>query len=123
MGDRETRDGPRRGRYTISVAAHLAGVHPQTLRDYEKKGLLRPERTPGRTRLYSEADLERVRRVQELLAQGVNLAGAGRIVRLEDDLGELRERYDRLVDDLGRLHEGARPPRSRGDEGTVRPGE
>jgi MerR family transcriptional regulator/heat shock protein HspR len=86
-----------RAKYTISVAAELAGVHPQTLRDYEKKGLLDPHRTAGNTRQYSDADLLIVRRIQTLIAAGVNLAGVELIVRLQDDLEELQGRYDHLA--------------------------
>lgn len=76
--------------YIISVAAELAGVHPQTLRTYERKGLLRPKRTAGGTRRYSERDVERVRLIQELTqGEGVNLAGVLRILQLQDQLEEL----------------------------------
>src|SRR5260370_7248612 len=75
--------------YMISVAAELAGVHPQTLRQYEDKGLVRPKRTPGGTRLYSEADVERLRIIQRLTTEvGLNLAGVELVLRLE---GELRK--------------------------------
>ncbi|MER3453368.1 MAG: MerR family DNA-binding transcriptional regulator [Acidimicrobiia bacterium] len=79
-----------RGRYVISVAARLAGVHPQTLRVYERKGLIHPERTPGGTRLYSDEDIARVRRITELTAQGLNLAGVRRVLALEEELRRLR---------------------------------
>ena len=73
--------------YMISVAAELAGVHPQTLRTYETKGLVRPKRTPGGTRLYSEADVDRLRIVQRLTTElGLNLAGVELVLRLEDEL-------------------------------------
>jgi MerR family transcriptional regulator/heat shock protein HspR len=73
--------------YMISVAAELAGVHPQTLRTYENKGLVRPQRTPGGTRLYSEADVERLRIIQRLTTElGLNLAGVELVLRLEDEL-------------------------------------
>ena len=79
--------------YIISVAAELAGVHPQTLRTYERKGLLRPARTSGGTRRYSERDVERVRLIQELTqGEGVNLAGVLRILELQDRLEDLRDR-------------------------------
>lgn len=90
--ERESLSGPdRRAVYIISVAAELAGVHPQTLRIYERKGLVRPHRTSGNTRRYSEADIDRLRRVQRLTQEGVNLAGAKRIMALEDDLHRLRQ--------------------------------
>jgi MerR family transcriptional regulator/heat shock protein HspR len=82
--------------YIISVAAELAGVHPQTLRIYEQKGLVRPHRTRGNTRRYSEADIVRLRRVQRLTAGGVNLAGAKRIIELEEEIQLLREHVAQL---------------------------
>jgi MerR family transcriptional regulator/heat shock protein HspR len=86
-----------RPRYMISVAADLVGMHPQTLRIYESKGLLRPGRTPGGTRLYSERDLERLRTIQRLTTQlGLNLAGVQRVLALEDEMGQLRARVARL---------------------------
>ena len=69
--------------YVISVAAELAGVHPQTLRIYERKGLLEPKRTAGNTRRYSDEDIRRLRRIQELTQEGINLAGVRRIMELE----------------------------------------
>lgn len=83
------------GLYVISVAAELAGVHPQTLRLYERKGLLDPARSTGGNRRYSERDLARLRRISELTAAGVNLEGARRILELEDDNTELRAELDR----------------------------
>jgi MerR family transcriptional regulator/heat shock protein HspR len=86
-----------RPRYMISVAAELVGMHPQTLRIYESKGLVRPGRTPGGTRLYSELDLERLRLIQRLTTElGLNLAGVARVLALEDELAKLRARLDRL---------------------------
>jgi MerR family transcriptional regulator/heat shock protein HspR len=88
---------PERGRYMISVAAELAGLHPQTLRMYEARGLVRPARTPGGTRLYSESDVERLRLVQRLTTElGLNLAGVDHVLRLEDELRRLRARMDQL---------------------------
>jgi hypothetical protein len=89
-------NGPERAVYIISVAAELAGVHPQTLRIYEQKGLVRPHRTRGNTRRYSEADIDRLRRVQRLTQDGVNLAGVKRILALEEDLQEMRRRIAQL---------------------------
>jgi MerR family transcriptional regulator, heat shock protein HspR len=87
-------------RYMISVAADLVGMHPQTLRIYEAKGLVRPKRTPGNTRLYSESDLERLRLVQRLTTElGLNLAGVEVVLRLEDEVARLRRRIDRLERD------------------------
>ena len=92
-----------RPRYMISVAAELVGMHPQTLRIYESKGLVRPRRTPGNTRLYSEADLERLRLIQRLTTElGLNLAGVETVIRLEDELGKALARLDRLERELRR---------------------
>jgi MerR family transcriptional regulator/heat shock protein HspR len=83
--------------YMISVAAELVGMHPQTLRMYEQKGLIRPKRTAGGTRLYSEADIERLRVVQRLTTElGLNLAGVELVLRLEDELRKAYARIDRL---------------------------
>jgi MerR family transcriptional regulator, heat shock protein HspR len=92
-----------RPRYMISVAAELVGMHPQTLRIYESKGLVRPRRTPGNTRLYSEADLERLRLIQRLTTElGLNLAGVETVIRLEDELDRVRARLDRLEREMHR---------------------
>jgi MerR family transcriptional regulator, heat shock protein HspR len=81
----------------ISVAADLVGMHPQTLRIYEKKGLVRPRRTPGNTRLYSESDLERLKLIQRLTTElGLNLAGVETVLRLEDEVQKLHLRMERL---------------------------
>jgi MerR family transcriptional regulator, heat shock protein HspR len=86
-----------RPRYMISIAAELVGMHPQTLRIYENKGLVRPKRTRGNTRLYSEADLERLRLIQRLTSEfGLNLAGVEVVLRLEDELRKAHARIDRL---------------------------
>jgi len=77
--------------YVISVAAELAGVHPQTLRIYERKGLVDPHRTVGGSRRYSDRDLERLRRIQELTAAGLNLEGVRRVIALEDENERLRQ--------------------------------
>ncbi|MGI8615541.1 MAG: heat shock protein transcriptional repressor HspR [Actinomycetota bacterium] len=93
----ESLNGPdRRAVYIISVAAELAGVHPQTLRIYERKGLVRPHRTSGNTRRYSEADIDRLRHIQRLTQEGVNLAGAKRIMALEEELHRVRARIAQL---------------------------
>ena len=92
-----------RPRYMISVAAELVGMHPQTLRIYESKGLVRPKRTPGNTRLYSEADLERLRLIQRLTTElGLNLAGVETVIRLEDELVKARARLERLEREMRR---------------------
>jgi MerR family transcriptional regulator/heat shock protein HspR len=90
-----------RPRYMISVAAELVGMHPQTLRIDEAKGLVRPQRTPGGTRLYSEADLERLRLIQRLTTElGLNLAGVESVLRLQDEVLRLRNRLERLERDM-----------------------
>ena len=98
-----------RPRYMISVAADLVGMHPQTLRIYEQKGLVRPKRTPGNTRLYSERDVERLRLIQRLTTElGLNLAGVQRVLALEDELQKLRSQIGRLQrqlrDEVERVH-------------------
>jgi MerR family transcriptional regulator, heat shock protein HspR len=90
-----------RPRYMISVAAELVGMHPQTLRLYEAKGLVRPARTPGGTRLYSDADVERLRLIQRLTTElGLNLAGVEQVLRLQDEVRRLRSRVDRVEREL-----------------------
>ena len=91
--DRTDRNRPL---YMISVAAQLAGVHPQTLRAYEQKGLVTPQRTNGNTRMYSQADIERLELINELTNEGINLAG---VIRILDLKGRLEER-DSEIDDL-----------------------
>lgn len=86
--------------YVISVAAELAGVHPQTLRIYERKGLVDPGRTSGGSRRYSDADIALLRRIQELTNDGLNLAGVKRVLELESEIAELRARNERLVDEV-----------------------
>ena len=78
-----------RGVFMISVAAELAHMHPQTLRIYEARGLIRPKRSPKNTRLYSQRDVERLRRIQQLTTEGLNLAGVQRVLALEHRLREL----------------------------------
>src|SRR5207237_5745249 len=90
-----------RPRYMISVAAELVGMHPQTLRMYEQKGLVRPQRTAGNTRLYSEADVERLRIIQRLTTEwGLNLAGVERVLQMEDELHRMRRRLERMEQEL-----------------------
>ena len=92
---------PDRPRYMISVAAELVGMHPQTLRLYEAKGLVRPARTPGSTRLYSDADVERLRLIQRLTTElGLNLAGVEQVLRLQDELHRAHARMERLEREL-----------------------
>lgn len=89
--------------YMISVAAELAGVHPQTLRIYEQKGLVSPQRTRGNTRMYSEADIERLQLINELTDEGINLAGVIRILDLKGRLDERDEEIDGLHQRVRRL--------------------
>jgi MerR family transcriptional regulator/heat shock protein HspR len=94
MADRSERG---RALYVISVAAELAGVHPQTLRIYERKGLVDPARTGGGSRRYSDADISQLRRIQELTNQGLNLAGVKRVLELEAELEALQRRLEEAV--------------------------
>ena len=95
--------------YMIGVAAELAGMHPQTLRSYEQKGLVTPQRTSGNTRMYSPADIERLELINELTNEGINLAGVirildlqGRLAERDQELDDLHKRVRRLAD---RVHE------------------
>lgn len=95
--------------YIISVAAELAGVHPQTLRTYERRGLIKPARTTGGTRRYSARDVERVRLIQELTQQqGINLAGVLRILALEDRLEQMERRLDQAHAEVEHVRSEAR---------------
>ena len=99
---------PARGVYMISIAAELAGMHPQTLRIYETRGLITPKRSPKNTRLYSHEDVQRLRRIQELTTElGLNLAGVERVTALERELERARRRADRLERELERTREAA----------------
>jgi MerR family transcriptional regulator/heat shock protein HspR len=105
-------EGPQtRAVYVISVAAELAGVHPQTLRIYERKGLVDPARTTGGSRRYSEADIEMLRRISELTDEGLNLVGVKRVLeleaeieRLEDELAEARRAMGEAVESTHRQY-------------------
>src|SRR5439155_17672579 len=90
-------DVDKRGLYVISVAAELAGVHPQTLRIYERRGLLDPARTGGGSRRYSERDIERLRRIQHLTGAGLNLAGVKLVMEMEEELLRLWRELDRTL--------------------------
>lgn len=96
MTDRSDDDDQIRAVYVISVAAELAGVHAQTLRIYERKGLVEPARTPGGSRRYSDVDIDRLRRIQDLTNEGLNLAGVKRVMDLEAQV----ERLERQMDEL-----------------------
>ncbi len=111
MSERDIDEGGRRAVYIISVAAELAGVHPQTLRIYERKGLVRPHRTSGNTRRYSQEDIERLQAIQSLTDEGVNLAGVKRIMELREQMDAMRERLDELQEQLERRRAIAMPGR------------
>jgi MerR family transcriptional regulator/heat shock protein HspR len=102
--DRQERQVRQRDRavFVISVAAELAGVHPQTLRIYERKGLVQPKRTHANSRRYSERDIDRLREIQELTAQGVNLAGVRRIMELDRAVDALEAKVAALQEELRR---------------------
>src|SRR4051794_11125433 len=94
-GGREQRIDEERGVFMISVAAELAHMHPQTLRMYEARGLITPKRSPKKTRLYSQRDLELLRRIQQLTAEGLNLAGVERVLALEQRLAKLERKGEK----------------------------
>jgi MerR family transcriptional regulator/heat shock protein HspR len=97
---------PDRGVYMISVAAELAGMHPQTLRIYEARGLINPQRSPKNTRLYSAEDVSRLRRIQELTGEmGMNLAGVERVFELEQEILRMRRRLTNLERHSERIRE------------------
>ena len=93
--------GPRTAVYVISVAAELAGVHPQTLRIYERKGLVAPARTRGGSRRYSDEDLKRLARIAELTESGLNLAGVKQVLALEAEVERLRAELDEVRREAG----------------------
>ena len=98
--------GRERGVYMISVAAELAGMHPQTLRIYETRGLITPQRSPKNTRLYSQEDVERLRRIQELTSElGMNLAGVEKVFELEKEIERMRRRMRSLERQAERVQE------------------
>ena len=95
--------------FMISVAAELAEMHPQTLRMYERRGLIRPKRSSKSTRLYSMDDVERLRRIQQLVSGcGLNLAGVERVLEMEETLAKMERRLEELRADMERLAEQAR---------------
>ena len=106
------REEPDQAIFIISVAAELAGVHPQTLRVYERKGLVRPQRTSGNTRRYSQQDIDRLRRIQELTNEGINLAGVLRIMELEKEIDRLRRDSQRIASELGAVRAAIEEERS-----------
>lgn len=109
----------KRGVFMISVAAELAEMHPQTLRMYETRGLISPQRSPGKTRLYSQADVDRLRRIQRMTEEGLNLAGVETVLEMEQQLNRLRgevtrmrrraaEAEKRMVDEIERVRRSLR---------------
>ena len=103
MARRGEREADDRGVYIISVAAELAGVHPQTLRIYERKGLLNPIRTAGNTRRYSARDIERLETIQRLTQEfGINLAGVKMIVEMDAELERMRKKVEAMTRELER---------------------
>ena len=102
MANQDEQGREDRAVYIISVAAELAGVHPQTLRIYERKGLLRPARTSGNTRRYSERDIDRLRTIQQLTQAGVNLAGVKLIMELQEEVDEARRQLEEMLESLER---------------------
>ena len=100
MATRRTDGVPVETVYVISVAAELAGVHPQTLRIYERRGLVTPGRTTGGNRRYSEADIARLKRVAELAGEGMNLEGIRHVMQLEDEVAQLRSLVMQLQEQL-----------------------
>jgi len=100
MAPRRTDGIPVETVYVISVAAELAGVHPQTLRIYERRGLVTPGRTSGGNRRYSEADIARLKHVAELAAEGMNLEGIRHVMQLEDEIAQLRALVVQLQEQL-----------------------
>src|SRR5919199_3112019 len=105
-GGRRRDPDPRRGVYMISVAAELAGMHPQTLRIYESRGLIQPKRSPKNTRLYSQEDVDRLRRIQELTSEmGMNLAGVEKVFELEEELDRMRRKMRSLERQAEKLEE------------------
>jgi len=97
---------PERGVYMISVAAELAGMHPQTLRIYETRGLVAPKRSPKNTRLYSQEDVDRLRRIQELTSElGMNLAGVEKVFELEGEIARMKRRMRNLERQADRVQQ------------------
>jgi MerR family transcriptional regulator/heat shock protein HspR len=116
VSEERTSERDDRAVYIISVAAELAGVHPQTLRIYERKGLVRPKRTSGNTRRYSNRDIDRLQQIQDLTQErGINLAGVKLIMEMQDQIEALRGRADRLELELRRARRFQRQAR-RSDE-------
>jgi MerR family transcriptional regulator/heat shock protein HspR len=101
-----------RGVFMISVAAELADMHPQTLRTYEARGLIAPKRSPKNTRLYSQRDVERLRRIQQLTSEGLNLVGVETVMTLEERLEKMRVELERTRQRTAELERGKKEKRS-----------
>ena len=112
-------DDRNRPLYMISIAAELAGVHPQTLRSYEQKGLVTPQRTGGNTRMYSQADIDRLNLINELTSEGINLAGVTRILDLQSRLSEREAEVEDLHGRVRRLADRVRELENRGTVGAI----
>ena len=112
-------DDKNRPLYMISIAAELAGVHPQTLRSYEQKGLVTPRRTSGNTRMYSQADIDRLNLINELTSEGINLAGVTRILDLQSRLDEREEEVEDLHARVRRLADRVRELETRTPVGAI----
>ena len=112
-------DDKNRPLYMISIAAELAGVHPQTLRSYEQKGLVTPRRTSGNTRMYSQADIDRLNLINELTSEGINLAGVTRILDLQSRLDEREEEVEDLHARVRRLADRVRELENRTPVGAI----
>lgn len=107
-GDQQPGRRPRqRAVFVISVAAELAGMHPQTLRIYERKGLIEPYRTPGGTRRYSQEDIDRLALIQEMTEQGLNLAGVQKVMELQRRVAHLEGKVEALREELDRMREAS----------------
>ena len=114
-----TRQEEERAVYVISVAAELAGMHPQTLRIYERKGLLRPARSAGNTRRYSERDINRLREIQELTQRGINLAGVKMIMEMQVKLARARREMEAMSRELDRSREEEAQGSQRSDSAII----
>ncbi|MDE8701552.1 MerR family transcriptional regulator [Adlercreutzia equolifaciens] len=112
-------DDRNRPLYMISIAAELAGVHPQTLRSYEQKGLVTPQRTGGNTRMYSQADIDRLNLINELTSEGINLAGVTRILDLEGRLNDREAEVEDLHARVRRLADRVRELETRATIGAI----
>ena len=102
-----------RGVFMISVAAELAEMHPQTLRMYEARGLIAPKRSPKNTRLYSQRDVERLQRIQQMTSQGLNLVGVEMVLALEEQVGKLRAELERMRRRAAELERARKEERKR----------